>query len=104
MKLNNRNGLLFYGYGPNNVPFLGGTLCVAPPLRRTAVQNSGGNPPPNDCSGTFSFDFNQQIQSGVDPFLVAGGQANAQYWSRDPLIPDGSGASLSDAVGFEICP
>ena len=63
-----------------------------------------GNPPPNDCSGTFSFDFNQQIQSGVDPFLVAGGQANAQYWSRDPLIPDGSGASLSDAVGFEICP
>ena len=55
--LNNKNGLLFYGYnGPTNTPFLGGTLCVAPPLRRTTVQNSGGNPPPNDCSGSYVLD------------------------------------------------
>jgi len=103
-QLNNKNGLLFYGYGPDAQPFLGGTLCVLPPLRRTAVQSSGGNPPPDDCSGAFSFDFNAWIQSGADPFLAPGRQVNAQFWSRDPANADGTGASLSNAVGFQVCP
>jgi len=103
MKLNNKNGLLFYGYDSAALPFLSGTLCVQPPLRRTPVQSSGGNPPPDDCSGSFSLDFNALIQGGSDPFLVPGQQVDAQYWSRDPLIGDGSGASLSNALEFDVC-
>ena len=104
MVLNNKNGLLFYGYqGPSNVPFLGGTLCLAPPLRRLSVQNSAGNPPPNDCSGQYAFDFNAHVQSGVDPLLVSGARINAQWWSRDPAQADGTGAGLTDAIEFWIC-
>jgi hypothetical protein len=57
--LNNKNGLLFYGSnGRNALPFQGGTLCVKTPVRRTPAVNSGGNPPPNDCTGNFSLDMN----------------------------------------------
>jgi hypothetical protein len=66
------------------------------------LQNSGGNPPPNDCSGRLSFDFNAHVPSGADPTLLAGVVVHGQYWSRDPA---GSfGASLSDAVAFTLCP
>ena len=102
--INHKNGLLFYGTsGRANIPFLGATLCSAPPLGRTTVQGSGGNPPPNDCSGTFTFDFNAWIQGGNDPFLTVGSKVNGQFWSRDPQIPDGTGSSLTDAVEFDVC-
>ena len=103
--LNNKNGLLFHGFtGPSNTPFLGGTLCVMPPLRRNAIMNSGGNPPPNDCSGQYTVDFNALIQGGGDPLLVPGQSVHAQYWTRDPGIGDGSGAGLSDATSFFVGP
>jgi len=99
--LNNRNGLFYYGLsGRASLPFQGGTQCVAPPVRRTNVQSSGGNPPPDDCSGVFTLDFNAWIQSGVDPNLVAGAQVHLQCWSRDPS--SASGSSLSDAVELTI--
>ncbi len=100
--LNQKNGLLFYGLGPNNAPFQGGTLCVAPPLVRTPVQSSGGNVGPDDCSGTFQVNFNAWIQSGVDASLVAGVAAFAQYWYRDPMSTVTVG--LSDAGQFTIRP
>jgi len=101
--INNKNGILFYGLaGPYNLPFQGGYLCVKPPTKRTPVQASGGNPPPNDCSGAYSFDFNAWIQGGSDPNLGAGVQVNAQYWSRDPQSPSSTG--LTDGIEFVICP
>lgn len=100
--LNNKNGLLFYGFAPKSTPFLGGTLCVQAPTKRTPVQDSTGNPPPNDCSGFYSYDFNDRIRSGVDPALVAGEEVFAQYWSRDPL--SGSTTGLTDALAFYINP
>ena len=100
--LNQRSGLLFYGFGSATIAFHGGTLCLAPPLRRTAVQHSGGNPPPADCSGSFTFDFNAHVASGVDPALVAGSRVDAQYWSRDPQAA--SGTNLTDAIEFWVCP
>lgn len=100
--INNKNGVLFYGYGPAGLPFQGGFLCVQPPIRRTAVQSSAGNPPPDDCSGAFSYDFNSRIQSGVDPALVPCAAVCCQYWYRDPLDPSGFGTGLSDALRFEI--
>ena len=99
-----KNGLLFYGYGPAALPFLGGTLCVQPPLRRTPIMNSGGVFPPNTCSGTYTFDMNGRIASNVDPLLVPGATVYAQYWHRDPPHPDGTGVGLTDAVSFTICP
>jgi hypothetical protein len=66
--LNNKNGLYFYGTsGALAAPFQGGFLCVQAPIQRTVVQPSGGNPPPSDCSGSYTFDFNAWIQGGTDP-------------------------------------
>ena len=100
--LNNKPAVLFYGYAEQAVPFLGGTLCVAKPIRRTAIQSTGGNPPPVDCSGTLSFDFNALIQSGADPQLAAGVFAYTQYWYRDAQSPQPVG--LTDALRFSPCP
>jgi hypothetical protein len=72
------------------------------PVVRTLVQSSGGATSGNDCSGTFSFDFNARIQSGIDPSLVTGREVFAQYWSRDPASP--STTSLSNALRFVINP
>jgi cyanophycinase len=100
--INGKSGLLFYGFGPDGLPFQGGTLCVQQPLTRTAVQVSGGNPPPDDCSGSFNMDFNSEIQSGSNPALIAGARVCAQYWYRDPASPSTTG--LSDAMYFDVGP
>ncbi len=100
--INNKNGILFYGFGPNNAPFQGGTLCVAPPVRRTGLQFSFGNMGPDDCSGFYSTNFNAVIQGGGDPLLISGEEVFAQYWYRDPPASFGSG--LSDAAQFTINP
>ncbi|HVS11400.1 MAG TPA: hypothetical protein VMS76_16130 [Planctomycetota bacterium] len=94
-------GLLFYGTsGPQAQPFQGGFLCAQGPIQRTAVQASGGAA--GSCSGSYSFDFNVWIAGGSDPALVAGAQAWAQYWSRDPASP--STTNLTDALEFTIAP
>lgn len=102
--LNGKNGLLFYGYGTQaGTPFLGGTLCAQPPLRRLPLQNSLGSPPPaNDCSGVYGFDFNARIQGGADALLVPGQEIGVQWWLRDPQQTDGTGVGLTDALGFHI--
>jgi hypothetical protein len=100
--LNNKSGLLFYGYAPASQPFQGGTKLVANPVKRTPVQDSAGNPPPDDCSGTFSYDMNARIHSGTDPNLVAGADVYCQYWSRDPADPDTT--NLTDGLFFLISP
>jgi hypothetical protein len=72
-------GMLFYGVEvASSTPFLGGTLCVAGHKVRTSVQNSTGNPPPSDCSGTFSLDFLDWQATGLDPTLIEGTQVDAQ--------------------------
>ena len=100
--LNFVNGLLFYGYGAAAIPFSGGTLCVAPPLRRLPIMNSGGVLPIRNCSGSYTFDFNAHIQSGVDPLLVPGAAVFGQWWFRD--TPNTFGIGLSNALAFVVCP
>jgi hypothetical protein len=101
--VNHKQGVLFYGtHGKTNLPFVGGTLCVEHPLRRTPAQASGGNFGAPDCSGTYDFDFGAWMRSGVDPALTAGTQAAAQYWYRDPGATYNAG--LSDAVTLTITP
>ncbi len=95
-----KNGLLFYSkVGPSGLPFQGGFLCVAVPIRRTPVQNSGGA---GSCGGTFGLDFNAYIASGADPALVPGQGVWAQYWFRDPPAPFSTG--LTNAARFVVGP
>ena len=103
--INNKPGLLLYtNAGRAATPFQGGRLCVASPIRRTIGLSSGGNPPPNDCSGTYSIDFNAYIASGVDPALVAGAAFDGQYWARDPGFSPPNNTSLTDALHVVLCP
>ncbi len=95
--LNNKNGIFFFGFGQNNLPFQGGTLCVLPPVTRTALQNSGGNPPPDDCSGRMVLDLTVTIPAALVPATV-----NLEAWARDPA--DTFGSSLSNAVEVFVRP
>jgi hypothetical protein len=100
--INNKLGLLLYGRRRIDTPFSGGLLCVAAAVRRSPAQNSAGNPGGDDCSGSYSLDFNALIQSGLNPALTPGALVCAQYWQRDPNSSFGVG--LSDALGFYIAP
>lgn len=100
--LNNKPGILFYGFAANALPFQGGFLCVQPPTKRTPPQFSGGNPPPDDCSGLYTFDFNAWLQAGSDPGVLSGSQVFAQYWTRDPASPSTTG--LSNGLSFTVNP
>ncbi len=101
---NRRNGMLVYGTsGRAALPWLGGTLCVAPPLRRTPLVNSAGSfAPANDCSGAFVRDFNAWAFASNDLELFAGQHVRAQFYSRDPGAQ--ANLNLSDAVEFYLEP
>lgn len=101
--INNKNGIFFWGSTPNNVAFLGGTLCVKTPLKRLPPASSGGNPPPaTDCSGSYSFFFSHAYMASEG--LTAGSTVHGQFWMRDPAHPDGTGVGLSNALYFAILP
>jgi len=102
--LSNKPGVMFYGRSRATTPFQGGTMCAASPLRRSSILQSGGNPPPVDCSGAFNFDFQTWVLSGADATLGAGASVNAQFWYRDVFDPAGFGSGLSDAVEFVLQP
>jgi hypothetical protein len=101
-ELNHKLGLLFYGQSPLAAQYQGGWLCVASPVRRTPVVDSGGNAGPDDCSGSYTFEFNALIQSGADPALAPGAIVYAQFWSRDPNASYTT--NRSDALRFGIAP
>ena len=97
--LNNKTGLLFWGTNAASNPFQGGTKCVANPVKRTTLQDSGGNPPPDDCSGVYKFTFDGAYMNAQG--IVPGDTLYAQFWSRDPSAPFTTG--LTDAVKFTVC-
>ena len=81
-------------------PFFGGTLCVGNPLRRGAVQATGGGAGLPGCSGTLSLDFNQVIASGTDPSLVVGATVHLQFWYRN--VQASPTVGLTQALQFTI--
>jgi hypothetical protein len=98
--LNYRAGLLIWSRSPDAKPFLGGVLCVSPPIRRTTLQDSAGNPGEEDCSGTYEFHMSQAYMAAYA--IGCGDTVYAQYWSRDPLsVPHPAG--LTDAIEFSPC-
>jgi len=98
--INGQFGFLLWSLGPNELPFFGGTLCVAPPLMRTSVQYAGGNSSGNDCSGAFSYHLTQAYLSAAG--FSGGDEIHLQYWYRDPFLIDLVG--LTDALSVLLCP
>jgi hypothetical protein len=110
---NQKAGLLLYGLaGRASLPFSGGLLCLAPPVRRAPVQQAGGNgAPANDCSGTYAIDMNAFAAGAWLPpgnphaaLLVPGTQVNCQWWARDQGFPAPNNTSLSDALEYFVGP
>jgi hypothetical protein len=98
---NFRTGMMFWGRVSTAMPFQGVRMCIASPLHRTPLRDSGGNIDVEDCSGTLSFALTHDyavlndIQSGDDIY--------AQYWSRDPNSAPHY-TSLTDALHFVVGP
>ena len=93
-------GLFFFGTtGSIGVPFLGGTLCVAPPLVRTSVLLSSAGA---DCSTGYAFTFDPALATAQG--VTAGDRVNGQFWMRDPGQADGTGVALSNGIEFIWCP
>ena len=106
--INNKSGLAFYGInGQASTPFQAGTLCVATPIKRTPALISGGNPPPNDCSGVFAIDMNTFALGGLGgtplfELQLPGTHVNLQFWGRDPGFVAPDNTTLSNALEYTI--
>jgi len=101
-ELSGSNGLFFYGLGPTGVPWLGGFLCVAPPLARVLpdVTDFGSG----SCAATETLDFWAIMASGVHGLDQIDQEVYVQYYYRDPAAADGTGVGLSDALSIIVSP
>lgn len=88
--LPNKPGILFYGFAPASIPFMGHTLYVQPPIQRLPVQQT-------DALGRMSYPI------PIDG-TMPGTKRFYQFWMRDPAHPDGTAVGLSSALEVEFCP
>ena len=100
-----RYGTIFYGFYAAAVqwaPFSPSFKCVASPVNRTGVLDSGGIA--GQCNGELRLDFNAWITANpgaVGSPFVAGQVFYAQGWFRDPGAPKQT--NLSDGLRFTLC-
>jgi hypothetical protein len=94
-----RAGMLFWGTAQASLPFGGGTICVAQPVRRTPVQFSNGS---SGCWGAYDFHFTQAEMLAAG--LTAGARIYAQYWSRDPGFAAPNNIGLTAGLAVDLAP
>jgi hypothetical protein len=107
---NEKPGLLIHGTnGRAALPFSGGILCVAPPLQRTPMVDSGGWPKQhyNNCTGVFAIDMAAYATGALggnpDPELtVPGTIVTCQWWGRD--LGASNATTLSNALEYTVTP
>jgi hypothetical protein len=95
--LNQKVGIFIWGHARGAIPFQGGFLCISGPIVRTPGQFSGGNPPPDDCSGTMVLNVVATVPAALAPTLIT-----LQGWYRDNAASFGSG--LTDAIEVAYLP
>jgi len=102
--LNQRLGVLFYGYDSAFTPFQASLICIAPPLKRTGLQIGVAPRAAPIAPGTLSTDFNARIPGRRRPRTRLGRDDSARWFSRDLHDPAGFSTSLTNAIRFVICP
>lgn len=94
-------GLSIFGDGgTTSIPFgtLGGQICIAGAIVRSAPKQGGGSN--GQCNGAFTFTL--QDLANASSVVAPGATLYAQVWARDPVNPDGF--LLSDGLAFTVCP
>jgi hypothetical protein len=100
--LDGKAGILLWGQVSAANPFFGGTLCLAPPIKRFGNQLSVGAGLALPCGGTYSFAFDQAYAASQN--LQPGQVLHAQIWSRDNGFAAPENAGLTDALQLTVCP
>jgi len=103
-----RNGMFFYGldntgFAPLPWGASSSFLCVAQPVQRTSVHDSGGTA--GQCDGALALDWNAYVAAhptALGAPFGAGQHVFAQAWFRDPPSPKST--MLSDALEFLVAP
>lgn len=105
-----QTGMALYGTsGRANLPFLGGTLCIASPILRGPIVTSGGNGSAFDCSGLLAFDMNAfaagSLGGNPSPLLrVPGTVIDVQWWARDPGFAPPDNVQLGAGQEYTVLP